>query len=127
MTELDTRSIHTCIILPQAVTFSRRQGVRLKLYRRVEPTRTWRRGTPCLRSRGPANPGSFSLYARNGLTPMDPANFAGFTLGPRSQTPEFQIGLTASAKPGDIATFTVNSNDPLNPSVTTQLSVGTTL
>ena len=76
---------------------------------------------------GGANPGSFSLFARNGLTPVDPATFAGFMLAPRSMTPIFQIGLSPSAQPGDTATFTVNSNDPLNPSVTTQLSVGTTL
>jgi hypothetical protein len=76
---------------------------------------------------GGANPGSFSLFARNGLTPMNPASFAGFLLAPHSMTPEFQIGLSAAAQPGDTATFTVTSNDPLNPSVSTQLSVGTTL
>jgi hypothetical protein len=76
---------------------------------------------------GGANPGSFSLFARNGLTPMDPANLDGFMLAPRSMTPVFQIGLSPSAQPGDTATFTVTSNDPLQPSVSTQLSVGTTL
>ena len=76
---------------------------------------------------GGANPASFSLYARNGLTPLDPASFAGMMLAPRSMTPIFQIGLSPSAQPGDTATFTVNSNDPLNPAATTQLSVGTAL
>ena len=38
-------------------------------------------------------------------------------------TPEFLIGLSPSAQPGDTATFTVTSNDPLQPSVSTQLSV----
>jgi hypothetical protein len=76
---------------------------------------------------GGANPGSFTLFARNGLTTQDPANLAGLTLAPRAMTPEFQLGLSPTAQPGDTATFVVNSNDPLQPSVTTQLSVGTTL
>ncbi|HEY0396080.1 MAG TPA: choice-of-anchor D domain-containing protein [Candidatus Elarobacter sp.] len=76
---------------------------------------------------GGANPGSFTLFARNGLTAQDPANFAGLMLAPHEMTQEFQIGLSPSAQPGDTATFIVNSNDPLQPSVTTQLSVGTTL
>jgi hypothetical protein len=72
---------------------------------------------------GGANPGSFTLLARNGLVTEDPASLAGLTLAPHAMTPEFQIGLSPSAQPGDTATFTVTSNDPLHPSVTTQLSV----
>jgi hypothetical protein len=76
---------------------------------------------------GGANPSSFALFARNGFTTQDPANFAGLEIGPHAMTPQFQIGLSPTAQPGDTATFVVNSNDPLQPSVTTQLSVSTTL
>jgi hypothetical protein len=76
---------------------------------------------------GGANPASFTLFQRNGLTTKDPASLAGFMLAPHEMTPEFQIGLSSTAQPGDTATFTVNSNDPLQPSVSTQLSIGTTL
>jgi hypothetical protein len=72
---------------------------------------------------GGANPGSFTLLARGGLATEDPASLAGFTLAPHAMTPEFLIGLSPSAQPGDTATFTVTSNDPLQPSVSTQLSV----
>ncbi|MDB5072219.1 MAG: choice-of-anchor domain [Candidatus Eremiobacteraeota bacterium] len=76
---------------------------------------------------GGANPASFTLLARGGLATEDPASLAGFTLASHAMTPEFLIGLSPAAQPGDTATFTVNSNDPLQPSVTTQLSVVTTL
>lgn len=75
---------------------------------------------------GGANPSSFSLFTASGPTlPEDPANFAGLLIAPRSFV-RFQIGLSPTAQPGDTATFIVNSNDPLTPSATVQLSVGTT-
>jgi hypothetical protein len=54
----------------------------------------------------------------------DPAGFAGLLIAPRSFV-DFQIGLSPAAQAGDTATFTVNSNDPLTPSATIHLSVGT--